>query len=284
MSERQWERITYATVGSVAKVTMNRPEARNAMDFLMLDEIQEAFESADQDERVRVIVLAGAGKDFSAGHDPGPKARGARRPNMRASDMSLWDPDDPEWDQKLWFGEQQIFFRQALAMRDVSKPTIAQVHGRCIIGAVMNAAMCDLIVASDDASFRIANSEILTSPWDLGIRKAKELLWTSEPLDAQEAWRLGFVNKVVPRDHLDDEVMALAERIAKQAPFTTMLTKRSMNRMLDLMGQRDHFDYHFTSHQLWHRTRSGRQMLETAKAARESGSMKRLVQDPESSS
>jgi enoyl-CoA hydratase len=134
---------------------------------------------------------------------------------------------------------------------------------------VMIAAMCDLIVASDDAVFSnpiarmgSAGAELLVEPWELGVRKAKEFLWLGDTLTANEARELGLVNRVVSGDDLTSTVDQLAARIAALPPVTARLIKRSLNATLDAMGQRASWDYHFMIHQLGHSTEEYRQILE----------------------
>ena len=184
-----FETIRYETDGAVATITMNRPDVANAQDSRLIDEIDAAFDRADADDTVRVVILAGAGKHFSSGHD------------LKA--LVSGDGDDPwvalrETPEGKFQHEKTMYFDRCLRIHDFRKPTIAAVQGSCIAAGLMLAAMCDLIVAADDAVFsnpvlRLtgAGVELLVEPWELGIRKAKEFLLTGDTIDAQEAWRLG---------------------------------------------------------------------------------------------
>jgi len=143
------------------------------------------------------------------------------------------------------------------------------VQGKCIAAGVMLACMCDLIVASDDASFQNpvlrmtgAAVELLVEPWEMPARKAKEFLLTASVLTAVEAERLGMVNQVVPRDDLEEAVREMAETIAKVPPATAQVVKRSINKTLDLQGQRDAYDYHFQAHHWMHGTATALDALE----------------------
>ncbi|HVM41651.1 MAG TPA: enoyl-CoA hydratase-related protein, partial [Acidimicrobiia bacterium] len=164
MSEAAFETVTYEVDGPVAVITMNRPEAANAQNTRMLDDLDGAFDLADADDAVRVVVLAGAGKHFSAGHD---------------LKQILADPD--EWTamrdtpEGKWRHEQVMYFDRCLKIRDFRKPTIAAVQGKCLAAGLMLACMCDLIVAADDAVFQNpvlrmtgAGVELLVEPWELG--------------------------------------------------------------------------------------------------------------------
>src|SRR5205823_11982987 len=199
--------------GAVELVTMNRPEVRNAQNSALIIELGEAMHAADDDADVNVIVLAGAGNDFSAGHD------------LKAY---VGEAPSDEWHEKRktpegkFEHERKMYFEKCLAIRDLTKPTIAMVQGHCVAAGLMVAAMCDLIVAADDAGFQNpvlrmsgAGVEVLAEPFELGARKAKEFLFTGDAIDAETARTLGMVNRVVPRGSLEEETMALAEKIAK---------------------------------------------------------------------
>ncbi len=230
-----WDSVLLTKRDRVATVTMNRPEALNAQDRQLLEELMEAFEQASADDEVRVIILAGAGESFSAGHDLGSKrsrAAAATRPRRPGA-------------QGIMEYEEEMYLEWCLKLRDLPKPTVAQVQGYCIIGGWMIASACDLIVAADDALFtdRAArwaapSGEFNTYVYDLGARKAKELLFTGDYVPAEELYRLGMVNKVVPRDRLEDETFAYASRIAITDPFLLKLVKRSVNEVVDAMGFR----------------------------------------------
>ncbi len=183
--------------GAVEWITMNRPEVRNAQNTALILELDQAMRAADADPDAHVIVLAGAGKDFSAGHD------------LKAY---VGEAAADEWHQMRstpegkFEHERTLYFEKCLAIRDLSKPTIAMVQGHCVAAGLMLAAMCDLIVAAEDATFQNpvlrmtgAGVELLVEPVELGFRKAKEFLFTGDAIDATEAWRLGLVNRVVPR-------------------------------------------------------------------------------------
>ena len=195
-----YETITYAIDEHAAVITLNRPEVLNAQNEAMKDELADAFRAADADEDIRVVVLRGAGRAFSSGHDlkafpRDPLAFGGPSANK-------WFEGDTEMVRRIF---HEAIYEKCMAIHYTRKPTIAQVHGYCVAGGWLLASMCDLIVASDDARFRdpvvlmaAGGLELLVEPWDVGVRKAKELMWTGEYLDAEEAHRLGLVNRVVP--------------------------------------------------------------------------------------
>ncbi len=179
--------------------------------------------------------------------------------------------------------ERELYLEKCLSIYRLPKPTIAQVQGACIAAGLMLACMCDLIVAADDARFSNpvlrmtgAGVELLVEPWELGQRKAKEFLFLGDPVDAREAWRLGLVNRVVPRRRLAAEARALARRIALLPPVTAALVKESINHTFDLMGKGHSFAYHFMVHQFMHGTQTAQQAL----AARQrTGSIQAMVRE-----
>ena len=271
MTERavSFEKIRYETDGPVATVTMHRPDQANAQDSAMIDEIDAAFDLADADDAVRVVILAGAGKHFSSGHDL--KAIVADE----GSDPWVALRETPEG---KFHHEKTMYVDRCLRIHDCRKPTIAAVQGTCMAAGMMLAAMCDLIVAADDAVFsnpvlRLtgAGVELLVEPWEIGIRKAKEFLFTGETIDAQEAWRLGLVNRVVPRAELETRTRELADRVALVPPVTAQTVKDTINHTADLMGKRDALKYHFMAHHWVHNSATALDALAARKAK---GSMK----------
>lgn len=223
-----YEQILYETDGPVARVTFNRPRYRNAQSRVLREELDAAFARAVADRDVRVIVLAGAGEHWSSGHDLGtPEEReDAQRRPYPDGQLGLH--------QRSW----DLNVENTLRWRELPKPTIASVQGYCIFGGWIIAAAMDLIVAADDAKFLPGHVQYFSAPWDIGPKKAKEILFQSRFVDADEAERLGFVNMVVPRERLDEETMALAGRIAETDSYTLRIVKESVNRAQDAMGYR----------------------------------------------
>lgn len=215
--------------GHVARITLNRPQYRNAQSRLLLEELDAAFVRAGEDEDVRVVVLCGAGEHFSSGHDLGTAEEVADRQSR-------------PWPRGI-VGQQRrsafLNIELTLRWRDFPKPTIAAVHGFCIYGGFIVASSMDIIVAADDARFLPAHVQYFSAPWDLGVRRTKELLWTAEWLGAEQAEELGLVNHVVPRAELMASALELAGRIAAQDPFTAAMIKRSVNQAQDQQGFRN---------------------------------------------
>ncbi len=269
-----YESILYAVEGPVATITMDRPEVANAQDTRLIDELDAAFDEADADDMVRVVILAAAGKHFSSGHD--------LRELVGDSDPGKWRLMRETPEGKMYH-EKVMYYDRCKRIHDFRKPTIAAVQGSCVAAGLMLACMCDLIVAAEDASFSNpvlrmtgAGVELLVEPWEIGIRKAKEFLLTGEIIDAREAWRLGLVNRVVPNDELGKQARELAERISLVPPATAQVMKDSLNHTADLMGQSDSWKYHFMAHHWMHNTATASRALEERKTRT---SMKEVFSD-----
>jgi|HubBroStandDraft_3_1064219.scaffolds.fasta_scaffold04425_3 enoyl-CoA hydratase len=222
-----YEQVSYERTGVVGRVRLARPRYHNAQTAQLLEETDHALCAADTDPEVRVIVVSGIGRSFSSGHDLGTPERQA--------EMAARRTDITEIENRFDYS-QTHFIDMSLRWRALSKPTIAQVHGWCIFGGWMIAAAMDMIVASDDARFLTSLLQYFTLPYDVGVRQAKELLFDPQEISAARAKELGFVNRVVPRDRLDDEVTALAERIALNSPFWLRMAKTAINGVQDAAG------------------------------------------------
>ncbi len=264
--------VLYEVRGPVATVTMNRPQVANAQDTALIDGLDAAFDRADDDDAVRVVVLAGAGRHFSSGHDLKALVGDAEVDHWRAMRAT------PEGKFRH---ERVMYYDRCRKIHDFRKPTIAAVQGSCVAAGLMLACMCDLIVAADDARFSNpvlkmtgAGVELLVEPWELGIRKAKEFLWTGDTIDADEAWRLGLVNRVVPRDELMERTAELAERVALVPPVTAQVVKDSINHAAELMGQQASWQYHFMVHHWMHNTDTALKALAVRQRA---GSMREVL-------
>lgn len=253
------DEVLYDLEGHVAVVTMNRPDVANAQNTALIDGIDACFSRAEADDEVRVVVLRGAGRHFSSGHDLKALVMPSEADHWRAMRST------PEGKYRH---EQVMYVERCKRIYDFRKPTIAAVQGACIAGGLMLACMCDLIVAADTARFQNpvlrmtgAGVELLVEPWELGVRKAKEFLWTGEEIDAAEAWRLGLVNRVVPAAELDKRAMELAERVALVPPVTAEVVKDTINHAASLMGREHSWKYHFMAHHWMHNTDTARSAL-----------------------
>ncbi|WP_067662639.1 enoyl-CoA hydratase [Nocardia miyunensis] len=255
--------IHYETLeqGRIARITLNRPQARNAQNRGMLVELGEAFERAESDDTVRVVILRGAGPAFSAGHDLGTTESVAERepgpdqhPSFQCNGSTL---DGAEWRVRQ---EWHYYFENTKRWRQLRKITIAQVHGSVLSAGLMLAWCCDLIVAAEGTVFAdvvgtrlgMCGVEYFAHPWEFGPRKAKELLLTGDSIDAEQAYALGMVSKVFPADSLSERTVEFAARVGKVPSMAAMLIKDSVNQAQDAMGFTTALDACFTIHQLNH--------------------------------
>lgn len=242
---------------AVARIILNRPVARNAQDTQLLYELNSAFDRASQEDSISVIILAANGPHFSSGHD------------LREADpignldkyarVGTWSGFTRAGAEGWMAREKELYQGLCERWRNLPKPTIAQVQGKCIAGGLMLAWPCDLIIASEDAQFSdntvsmgMTGVEYFAHPWELGPRKAKELLFTSDWLSAQEANRLGMVNHVVPTAELEAFTLQLAARIAQKPLFALKLAKESVNAAEDAQGRNSAMQTAFAYHQLGH--------------------------------
>jgi enoyl-CoA hydratase len=270
-----FETIRSEVDGPVATITLARPDAANAQSSRMIEELDAAFDAADADDSVRVVILAADGKHFSAGHDLKEILAGTEK----------WAALRGTPEGKLRH-EQVMYWDKLVKIRDFRKPTIAAVQGTCAAAGLMLACMCDLIIAADDARFsnpvaRMSGVgvELLVEPWELGARKAKEFMLCASTLTAAEAERFGLVNRVVPRADLATEARAFADQVALVPAATAEAIKTSVNHMLDSAGQRESWRFHFVIHQFVSNTPTA---LDRAEARKAGGmdAVKREQQDP----
>ncbi|OXM64607.1 MULTISPECIES: enoyl-CoA hydratase [Amycolatopsis] len=250
--------VRYERRGAVALVTMNRPEYRNAQNSAVTYALDDAFTRAVNDAEVKVIVLAGEGKHFSAGHDIGTPGRDVDQSFERRAVM-WWDHTTREGGDQRFARESEVYLGMCRRWREIPKPMIASVQGACIAGGLMLAWICDLIVASDDAFFAdpvvrmgIPGVEYFAHPWVLGPRAAKEVLFTGERFSVQQAREWGMVNRVVPRTELAQRTLELADKIAEMPQFGLALAKKAVNQAEDLMGLRSGMDSVFGLHHFAH--------------------------------
>jgi enoyl-CoA hydratase/carnithine racemase len=216
--------VDYRVVDRVGVITLDRANKANAQNRQLLDELNESWESAASDSGVRVVLLQANGRHFSAGmelstEDPSPKAA-VPLPFSNTVDIA-----------------------KTLAWRNVPKPSIAAVQGKCIAAGLLLCWPCDLIIAADDAEFSdptaklgMAGVEYMAHVWELGQRKAKEMLLRSSPINAREAMDLGMVNRVVPLQNLREEAMTWAREIAALDPTMAAVIKRTINGTVDIQG------------------------------------------------
>ena len=254
--------VTYEKIddGRIARIMLNRPEARNAQNRGLLVELNDAFLQAEADDEVRVVILGGEGQMFSSGHDMGSKVAmdEMRGPNPHPT-RSI-NGGTRQGSESLMLQEWHYFFENTRRWRNLRKITIAQVHGDVYAAGLMLMWACDLIVGADDVRFAdvvgtrlgMCGVEYFAHPWEFGPRKTKELMLTGDSIDVHEAHALGMVSKVFPRDELADRTLEFARRIAQLPTMTALLIKESVNQTVDNMGFYNSLNACFTLHELNH--------------------------------
>ena len=252
------DEVLYTERGAVALITMNRPRYRNAQNSAMTYALDAAFARAVNDDRIAVIVLAGAGDHFSAGHDIGTPERDADKSFDRQA-VLWWDHVGKAGADSRYAREMEVYLGMCRRWREIPKPAM---HAPCTIaiaGGLMLAWVCDLIVAAEDAFFAdpvvrmgIPGVEYFAHPWVLGPRFAKEVLYTGGRFTAERAFQVGMVNRVVPRAELESATFALAEEVAAMPRFGLALAKRAVNQCEDQMGMRQGMDSVFGLHHMAH--------------------------------
>ncbi|MFW0789151.1 enoyl-CoA hydratase [Gordonia sp. CPCC 205333] len=246
------------STGSIAYVTLNRPDYRNAQNSVMTYSLDAAFRRAVDDASVKVIVLRANGKHFSAGHDIGTPERDFDTFYDNSATL-YWDHTNRGGGDQRLARETEVYLGMCRRWREIPKPVIAQVHGACIAGGLMLAWIADFIVAADDAFFSdpvvrmgIPGVEYFAHAFVLGPRRAKEILFTAERFTATQAADWGMVNHVVPRDELAAKVDGIATSIAEMPQLGLALTKKAVNICEDQMGLRNSMDSVFGWHHFAH--------------------------------
>lgn len=212
----------------VSRITLNRPESRNALNNVLRGELYATLEANDRDDEVRVTIIRGAGKAFCAGYD--------LKANNMAEQPFHTAPGDGNWARHVVEG----FFR----VWDLAKPVIAQVHGYCLAGGTELATSCDLVYVAEDAQIGYPVVRSMSPPdnqffpWLLGLRDAMEMMLTGSAISGVEASRNGFANRAYPADELEAAVLAMAEKIAKVPADIQQINKRAVHRQMDAMGIR----------------------------------------------
>jgi enoyl-CoA hydratase/carnithine racemase len=213
---------------AVRRITLNRPEKRNALFHTLRGELLAALREADQDPDVRVSIVRGGGPSFSAGYDLGGGNEGLEMPYYTPGGDGQWPRHVTEGWMSIW---------------DLAKPVIAQVHGYCLAGGSELATGCDLIYVAEDAQIgypavRFGVPDMHFHPWTMGMRKAMEAMLTGDSMSGVEAARVGWANEAFPLEELDDRVIEIAARIAKMPPDIVQINKRVVHRQMEVMGMR----------------------------------------------
>ncbi|UKK85316.1 enoyl-CoA hydratase-related protein [Sphingopyxis sp. BSN-002] len=212
----------------IARLTLNRPEKRNAMSNALRTQLFAALEAADRDPDIAVIVLRGAGSCFSAGYDLSSDVRDGQ-PWYSAGGIGNWPRHVVEGCFRIW---------------DMAKPVIGQVHGYCLAGGTELAAACDLLYVADDAKIgypvvrSISPPDNQFYPWLVGMRRAMEMMLTGDTISGIEAAASGFANRAVPGEELEALVLDMASRVAMVPPDVQQINKRAVHRQMEAMGIR----------------------------------------------
>lgn len=261
MSDYRYLRCERLDDGRIVRIVLDRPGSRNAQNRGLLVELDEAFVRAERDDEVRVVILAGAGRTFSSGHDLGT--------SEQLAEMTPGPDQHPSYQvnggtrlaaERRMLQEHHYFQENTKRWRNLRKVTIAEVQGEIFSAGLMLAWACDLIVAADDARFadpvgpRLGGSgvEYFAHPWEFGPRKAKELLLTGDAIDADEAYRLGMVSKVFPLAELPQRTLEFARRIAQVPTVASVVTKDVVNQTVDAQGFQTALANAFSIHQMLH--------------------------------
>ncbi|HCX13879.1 MAG TPA: enoyl-CoA hydratase [Rhodospirillaceae bacterium] len=250
--------VLYELRGSIAILTLNRPRFHNAQNAQLLYALDDAFMRAVNDDAIKVIVLRGAGKHFSAGHDIGTPGRDVGRSQPKRA--TVWyDHVNKPGGEFFYVREQEAYLGLCRRWRELPKPTIAMVQGGAIAGGLMLAWVCDLIVAADNAFFSdpvvrmgLPGVEYFAHPYELNARIAKEFLFLGERMSAERAFQMGMVNRVFPLEDLEEETMAIAEKIAMMPRMGLLLAKQVVNHTEDMQGKRTAMDATFAWHHFGH--------------------------------
>ena len=217
-----------APAAGVRRITLNRPEKRNALNNALRSEIFATLESHDRDPDVRVTIIRGAGPAFCSGYDLSANNREGQ-PYHSSDGLGQWSRHVVDGWFRVW---------------DLGKPVIAQVHGYCLAGGTELATACDLVYVAEDAQIGYPPVRLMSPPdmqfhpWLMGMRQAMESMLTGDALSGSEAARQGWANRAYPAEQLEAEVLAIAERVAKLPTELAAINKRSVHRAMEIMGLR----------------------------------------------
>jgi enoyl-CoA hydratase len=218
--------LTDEPAPNVRRITLNRPEKRNALNHALRGGILQALREADQDPEILVMIVRGAGKCFSSGYDLGGGNEGQELPWFTPGGEGHWPRHVTQGWMSIW---------------ELAKPVIAQVHGYCLAGGSELATCCDLVYMADDAQMgypavRFGVPDNHFHVWFVGMRKAMEMMLTGDSISGVEAARLGWANASFPAEELEQQVLGVAQRIATVPPDLVQLNKRVVHRQMEIMG------------------------------------------------
>lgn len=227
-----WKNIKYEVKDNIGWITLNRPQKLNAFNDALLLELDEILNQAEMDLEAKVLVFKGAGRAFSSGQDMS---------GIGTHEILHPDPWARVTPKELLEGERRRQRRWEYIM-NMAKPTIARVHGYCLGAGLFLSMVCDITIASEDAIFgdQVTRMGILPTmplwPWMVGMKKARELLFTGRYVAAKEAEAIGLVNKVVPASKLDEEVSKWANGIAQHHSDALAFAKDAINGVMECRG------------------------------------------------
>jgi enoyl-CoA hydratase len=252
-----YTQILFEKGNGIGRITLNRPEKLNALTSVMMKEFNDALDQIERDSEIKVVIIKGAGRAFSAGHDL--NELGHEEPF--AIDNPVFK--DRKSNYKTTFGE---LFR----LWEIPQPIIAQVHGHCLVWALKIAMNCDIVVAAEDATFGyrpLGGAARLDSlwPWLIGMRKTKELLFTGEYFSGKKAAEMGMINYAVPLEKLDATVNEMAQKMAKLPLEILSLNKAAVNRCFEIMGIREGVAYSLELHSMAHALPEQQSLQQTLK-------------------
>ena len=213
---------------NVRRITLNRPEKRNALNHALRGELLHALQTGDMDKEVHVQIVRGAGPSFSAGYDLGGGNEGLDYPHFTAGGEGQW----PRHVTESWMG-----------IWDLAKPVIAQVHGYCLAGGSELATGCDLVYMAEDAQMgypavRFGVPDMHFHSWLVGMRKGMEMMLTGDSISGIEAAERGWANAAFPAEELEAKTLEMASRIAQMPQDLVQLNKRVVHRQMEIMGFR----------------------------------------------
>ncbi|MFQ5382320.1 MAG: enoyl-CoA hydratase/isomerase family protein [Dehalococcoidia bacterium] len=233
----EFENAIYEVKENIARITMNRPEKMNALNHGLWDDLLAAFDAAEHDPEVRVIILQGSGRAFCSGWD------------LKASYYITGPIGQTEWTTSNALSTLRDISERYLRIQNVPKPVIAKIHGYCLAAGCYLEMLCDIAVAAEDAKMGhpVGRGGVDSMPlWIsyLGQRKAREMLFTQKIIDGKEAERIGLVNYAVPPDQLEEKVWELAQTLADVEPDSIAIQKEAFNAHAEIMGRGALFTYH----------------------------------------
>jgi len=231
------ETVIYEVKDHIAKITMNRPEKMNCLNHALWDDLLAAFDEAENDSDVRVVILCGTGRAFCTGWD------------LKGSYYISVPEGHDEWTTSNALQTLRGISERYLRIMNLPKPVIAQIHGYCLAAGCYLEMLCDIAIAAEDAilGHPVGRGGVDSMPlWItyLGMRKAKELLLTQKTIDGKEAERIGLVNRAVPADKLEEEVWQMAQAFTEGSPDGIAIQKEAFNTHAEIMGRGALFAYH----------------------------------------